>query len=930
MLHGDKRQHPFRKYTLGIKNTNNNSIGNLNQEFRSKFPDNSLISNAPRLTMSCTPNKVYEGHSASLCCSSYSRLVTIDLWFEHMILSSKKHARVLCHKIVNASRYNSGVYRCYVKDNIGIVNAELNLRVLYPPNIPDQHIGFTTTDVSRNLSCLANGVPANYTYGEWKHLSFFGEHIRYLNSAANGRLTLPQISKRINRYQDSGIYICNASNGVVDSTGKRFQNGKIFVIANGPPIFVEKTKYHQYNQTGQKLYLEFIVYTKSMIKSYNVKSDKKEIPALMQMTSVNSTTIFHGTEITVEAFGVVLSFNNNSNSHVYTVTLCNVYGNTSFEVEIELVTTVFLKRKRNTRRNARRATEGMTELAEGYPIPINHAPDKAMRNVKRACVHPGSPYRSNIITGTTSIIPGIVNKPLHLQCPFAYTRTVLKRDGLIVKESRRGSLVYSLIPRKEDHGSTFSCDMYNLAVRIRRKTSVMLDISYKPYLSMNFTPNSVIEGQSVTLCCSSESRPPTLELWWNMGRRLLSSKYDTNVLCHKIIKMSREDSGSYSCFAANEIGTIHDEVIITVLYPPNIPDQRIHFTETDLSRTLQCLAYGVPATYAYGLWHHLSFFGEHIRYLNPSTDGKVTLPPIANKVERYQDNGIYSCTASNRVVDSFGNSFQTGKIFVMSNGPPIFMTKIEHEQYSQPGKTFSLKFIVYSTSEIESNNVKSGNKDITASIQITYINSTMVFHGTEISVETMEIVLSFNIPDKSSRQDYTVTLCNGYSNSSFVVNITSSTIDIEEKKTDETKVAVLILSILMVMCVPIIGAAGQPVPVENIVYQTATQSVAVRPTPDQTSVDVIDYNRSSYIREQNSGPLTGQLYYADVIFPPSTTQDVVHIIGIENRTVYADVTVSGGATNLVDSRNETSSDEEEEDFVEIQGLKNFVDKRKEH
>lgn len=74
---------------------------------------------------------------------------------------------------------------------------------------------------------------------------------------------------------------------------------------------------------------------------------------------------------------------------------------------------------------------------------------------------------------------------------------------------------------------------------------------------------------------------------------------------------------------------------------------------------------------------------------------------------------------------------------------------------------------------------------------------------------------------------------------------------------------------------------------------------------------------------------TGQLYYADVIFPPSTTHDVVHIIGIENRTVYTDVTVLGGATSLVDSRNVTSSDEEEEDFVEIQGLKNFVVKRKE-
>lgn len=104
---------------------------------------------------------------------------------------------------------------------------------------------------------------------------------------------------------------------------------------------MEKSKYKQNSQPGQKLYLEFIVYTKSKIKSYNVKSENKEITALMQMTTVNSTMIFHGTEITVEAIDVVLSFNipNNNNSRIYTATLGNVYGNNSFEVEIELVTT---------------------------------------------------------------------------------------------------------------------------------------------------------------------------------------------------------------------------------------------------------------------------------------------------------------------------------------------------------------------------------------------------------------------------------------------------------------------------------------------------------------------------------------------------------------------------------------------------------------
>lgn len=82
---------------------------------------------------------------------------------------------------------------------------------------------------------------------------------------------------------------------------------------------------------------------------------------------------------------------------------------------------------------------------------------------------------------------------------------------------------------------------------------------------MNYTSNSVFEGQSVTLCCSSDSRPTATEMWWAMESRVLSSKYGTDFLCHDIIDISRADSGSYKCFAENEIGTVNNEVIITVL-----------------------------------------------------------------------------------------------------------------------------------------------------------------------------------------------------------------------------------------------------------------------------------------------------------------------------------------------------------------------------
>lgn len=44
MLYREKRKQPFRSYTLWTTNTINNRIGNLNQEFRCRLPDNFSIS----------------------------------------------------------------------------------------------------------------------------------------------------------------------------------------------------------------------------------------------------------------------------------------------------------------------------------------------------------------------------------------------------------------------------------------------------------------------------------------------------------------------------------------------------------------------------------------------------------------------------------------------------------------------------------------------------------------------------------------------------------------------------------------------------------------------------------------------------------------------------------------------------------------------
>jgi hypothetical protein len=53
----------------------------------------------------------------------------------------------------------------------------------------------------------------------------FGEHIRYLDGFDNGTLLIQNKSK-LKSYQVNGVYVCYASNGVLNSNGGVVQIGE--------------------------------------------------------------------------------------------------------------------------------------------------------------------------------------------------------------------------------------------------------------------------------------------------------------------------------------------------------------------------------------------------------------------------------------------------------------------------------------------------------------------------------------------------------------------------------------------------------------------------------------------------------------------------------------------------------------------------------
>lgn len=82
------------------------------------------------------------------------------------------------------------------------------------------------------IHCIAQGEPDSYNFLPWEHRSVFEEHIRYLNGTDEGILELPQVNV-LDRYQDTGIYICNVTNGIPDYRGNVFQHRRLDFVSTG-------------------------------------------------------------------------------------------------------------------------------------------------------------------------------------------------------------------------------------------------------------------------------------------------------------------------------------------------------------------------------------------------------------------------------------------------------------------------------------------------------------------------------------------------------------------------------------------------------------------------------------------------------------------------------------------------------------------------
>ncbi|XP_073669997.1 sialic acid-binding Ig-like lectin 14 [Paramisgurnus dabryanus] len=145
------------------------------------------------------------------------------------------------------------------------------------------------------------------------------------------------------------------------------------------------------------------------------------------------------------------------------------------------------------------------------------------------------------------------------------------------------------------HGVTFICTItYQIQQRITTaQNNITLRVLYAPEnTSVSVSPsNSVLEGSSVTLICSSDGNPAVFNYTWYRENRGQLEELQTGYnLTFNVT--NRTHTGRYYCQSRNQHGTQNTSVLLDIQYAPKI--SLFSCNRTDVTVCL-CEAHGNPS-----------------------------------------------------------------------------------------------------------------------------------------------------------------------------------------------------------------------------------------------------------------------------------------------------------------------------------------------
>ncbi|KAF5889563.1 B-cell receptor CD22-like, partial [Clarias magur] len=202
---------------------------------------------------------------------------------------------------------------------------------------------------------------------------------------------------------------------------------------------------------------------------------------------------------------------------------------------------------------------------------------------------------------------------------------------------------YSISNISSQHSGLYYCTAHNQLGQ-HNSTPTELDVFYSPkhIRAVVLSSGDTVEGDSVTLSCSSDANPPVQNYSWFKQRSAADTLLTTGQN-YSISNISSQHSGLYYCTAHNQLGQHNSTpTLLDVLYPPK-NTRAVVLSSGDTvegdSVTLSCSSDANPPVLTY------SWFKQRAAADTLLTTGQnYSISNISS-----QHSGLYYCTAHNHL-----------------------------------------------------------------------------------------------------------------------------------------------------------------------------------------------------------------------------------------------------------------------------------------
>ncbi|KAG5684445.1 hypothetical protein PVAND_013679 [Polypedilum vanderplanki] len=243
--------------------------------------------------------------------------------------------------------------------------------------------------------------------------------------------------------------------------------------------------------------------------------------------------------------------------------------------------------------------------------------------------------------------------------------------------------ILKLIPKREHHNTTITCQALNSADRQEKTAKLKLIVKYAPKVTVSVISGALAnekipEGAEVRLACHAEANPSDLNYRWYINGETAIGDYTTEMIIHNISRKYHD--AIIKCEVSNSVGKSEASQKLEIRYGPAFkgPLKNVEADEGDVV-TLSCNIDGNPS--------------PDIEWIfNPS--GK-TVGRSANLTLTVTNDhvGSYTCRASVMGI------FIEAEASIHLKGPPSITSA--KKQFGVPGETVQIECTAFSVPKVK-------------------------------------------------------------------------------------------------------------------------------------------------------------------------------------------------------------------------------------